>query len=299
MPQPEPTPIALDEMMLAMDVVDTLRHQEQLVQQAIGQDIREEDLLERLRRIYTQQGIPVSDETLKQGIQALKDDRFRFRETKPSLSRWFATLYVHRSRWGKWFIALLAALIIAWGWYFFTVSVPNRQLPTRIEQLYSTGIQLAETIEATTEVESLYRTALAATTSNDLPAAREAAAALANTNAMLQQSYTLRIVNEPNADTGVWRIPDVNLQARNYYIIVEALDDNGKPVAVPILNEETGKVETVKRFGMRVSAGTFNQVAADKRDDGIIQNNAFGEKRLGALEPEYFFPTTGGSITKW
>lgn len=282
-----------------MDVVDTLRHQEQLVQQAIGQDVREEDLLERLRRIYTQQGIPVTDETLKQGIQALKEDRFRFRTPKPSIARWFATMYVTRGRWGKLFLTLIAALVIAWGWYFFSVTVPNRQLPTRIEQLYTAGIQLAETIEATTEVESLYRTALAAVTANDTPAAREAAAALANTNTLLQQSYSLRIVNEPNADTGVWRIPDVNLQARNYYIIVEALGDDGKAVAVPILNEETGKVETVKRFGMRVSAGTFNQVAADKRDDGIIQDNAFGEKRLGALEPEYFFPTTGGSITKW
>ena len=187
----------------------------------------------------------------------------------------------------------------AFGWYTAQVTVPNRQLPTTLESLYTTGIQLAETIEATNEVEQLYRSGLAALTANNTGAAHDAASALRNTNALLQQSYRLRIVNETNADTGVWRVPDLNSQARSYYLIVEPIDAQGRPVEVAVLNEETGTVQHVKRYGMRVSAGTWNAVADDKRDDGIIQNNVFGEKREGALEPEYFFPTTGGSITKW
>lgn len=289
----------LDEVMLAMDVVDTLRHQEALVQRELKGPEREAELLARLKRIYEQQGINVSEQALLQGIKALEEDRFTYHGGGAGFGRWLATVYVNRRRWLPLSIALLVVALLSWAVYFGTVTVPNRQLPNTIEQLYTTGLGLAETIEATREVESLYRTAVTAHASNDIAGAKEAAGALESTNTVLRQSYTLRIVNETNADTGVWRIPNVNQQARNYYLIVEALDDKGRAIKVPVLNEETGKVENVSRWGMRVSAGTWNQVAADKQDDGIIQNNEFGIKRFGALEPEYFFPTTGGSITKW
>ena len=41
------------------------------------------------------------------------------------------------------------------------------------------------------------------------------------------------------------------------------------------------------------------RVAADKRDDGIIQNNRLGRKERGYLTPNYSVPTTGGAITSW
>jgi hypothetical protein len=50
---------------------------------------------------------------------------------------------------------------------------------------------------------------------------------------------------------------------------------------------------------LRVDEETFNRVAADKRDDGIIQNNVVGRKRRGFMEREYTVPTTGAAITEW
>ena len=38
---------------------------------------------------------------------------------------------------------------------------------------------------------------------------------------------------------------------------------------------------------------------AQKQDDGIVQNNRFGEKRRGYLQPEYAFPTSGAALTHW
>jgi len=55
----------------------------------------------------------------------------------------------------------------------------------------------------------------------------------------------------------------------------------------------------VTNWGLRVDEETFFSVADDKSDDGIIQNATFGTKRVGQLEPEYHFPTTGGAITTW
>ena len=34
-------------------------------------------------------------------------------------------------------------------------------------------------------------------------------------------------------------------------------------------------------------------------DDGIIQNNRFGVKKRGFLQPDYLMPTTGDAITRW
>jgi hypothetical protein len=48
-----------------------------------------------------------------------------------------------------------------------------------------------------------------------------------------------------------------------------------------------------------VDAQTYNRVAADKRDDGIIQNDVVGVKRRGELEPQYSVETTGGAILEW
>ena len=63
---------------------------------------------------------------------------------------------------------------------------------------------------------------------------------LTQLRARLNQTYHLRIVARPGEDTGVFRIPDVNSAARNYYIVVEAVDAGGNALSVPITSEEDG-----------------------------------------------------------
>ena len=43
----------------------------------------------------------------------------------------------------------------------------------------------------------------------------------------------------------------------------------------------------------------FDQMKADKLDDGVIQNSRIGTKRRGYLKPDYNIPTTGATITQW
>src|SRR4051812_20270565 len=92
----------LDEVMLAMDVVDTLRHRELMLEREVEAGDREQRLLVRLREIYTAQGITVTDEVLAQGVRALREERFLYTAPVPSFSRSLAQLYVSRGRWGKW-----------------------------------------------------------------------------------------------------------------------------------------------------------------------------------------------------
>src|SRR5215470_15673533 len=97
------TPAApLDELMLAMDVVDTLRHRELMLDREVEAEDRDQRLLVRLREIYSAQGIEVTDEVLAQGVAALREERFVYTAPMPSFGRSLATLYVSRGRWGKW-----------------------------------------------------------------------------------------------------------------------------------------------------------------------------------------------------
>ena len=68
--------VGLDQLMLAMDVVDTLRHQQDLVDQALAEDSRSAALIERIRGIYANQGIEVPDSVIAEGVEALRRDRF-------------------------------------------------------------------------------------------------------------------------------------------------------------------------------------------------------------------------------
>ena len=116
--------------------------------------------------------------------------------------------------------------------------------------------------------------------------------------AELELAYRLEIVARPNETTGVWRIPDANESARNYYLIVEAVDPDGRVLERAIRSEETGTTSTVRRWGLRVDEATFEQVVADKLDDGIVQSTC-SARSDGRLDVRYRFATTGGAITSW
>ncbi|MFO7546736.1 MAG: DUF6384 family protein [Trueperaceae bacterium] len=295
--EPLATPAPLDEVMLAMDVVDTLRHRHQLVAQELQSGERDEDMLARLRQIYAAQGIDVPDRILEDGVAALREERFVYKQPERSAAKRWARIYVHRGRWALRLLILAAVVAGAVFAYDATVRAPTRELVADLDRSRAAVHAVAEVDAATRQADTLYQQAQSALRRNDTPEARTALASLETLREQVEASYTLRIALEP--DTGVWRIPDVNVGTRNYYVIVEAIDANGRRLTVPIMNEETGRTERVAQWGLRVDEATFERVRDDKLDDGIIQNRTFGEKQAGYLEPDYLFPTTGGAITDW
>jgi hypothetical protein len=128
---------------------------------------------------------------------------------------------------------------------------------------------------------------------------RRVAADLRQLREDVAREYTMTIISRPGESSGVWRVPPGNPGGRNYYLIVEAIGASGQKLKLPIRNEENGRTETVEKFGVRVPKDTFDAVARDKRDDGIIQNSRFAVKKRGALTPEALMPFEGGYITKW
>ena len=102
MPESEgPRKFELDEVMLAMDVVDTLRHQRSLVEQELQSEDRERELIEKLKKTYTDQGLAVSDEVIAQGVRAMREERFAYQPPPKGLKTSLARMHVHRGRWIK------------------------------------------------------------------------------------------------------------------------------------------------------------------------------------------------------
>ncbi len=289
----------LDDVMLAMDVVDTLRQRQDLVARELNEPARARDLLVRLRKIYTAQGIDVPDAILEQGVAALAEERFVYRPAPPSTATTLARIYVSRGRWGMLLLAVIAVAALATATYRVQVIAPRAALPGELAAAHATTLQIAADPAAVARADTLYAAGQSALRDHDVTSARNALADLQALRATLERTYEVRIVNRPGEASGVWRIPDINPQARNYYLIVEALGADGRPVAVAVRNEETGADQAVRSWGIRVDEATFQAVQRDKLDDGIIQGDLVGRKARGALGPTYTIPTSGAAITSW
>ena len=101
--------------MLAMDVVDTLRHRQGLVERELSAGDRRANLIEQLRDIYHSQGIELSDDVLDQGVAALEENRFTYTPPSQGFRVKLARAYVRRSRWltGVLTIVFLVAVAFA------------------------------------------------------------------------------------------------------------------------------------------------------------------------------------------
>ena len=301
----------LDDVMLAMDVVDTLRHNQDLVARELSESEREKQLIDKLREIYRQQGIDVSDQILKEGVAALAESRFAYTPPKPGLGTTLARLYVARKRWFPAVATMVVLLGLLFGGYFFAYlpfqasQVQQAQhelqvgLPARMDAVYQSIFEETKVQAAANRADELRTRGKAMAAEGNKAGAEQALADMTAIRDTLRQVYDLKVVNRAGVQSGFWRIPDSNTAATNYYVVVEALDEHGKALSLPVFNEESGQAETVNMWGLRVPESVYRTVEADKRNDGIIQGNIVGVKQYGFLDVDYTVPVMGGAVTRW
>ena len=302
----------LDDVLLAMDVVDTLRHREQLVLSELDAGAREAALLGRLKEIYAAQGIDVPEQILKEGVKALEERRFIYEPPKPSIAVTLAKIYIARGRWmAPLILAVIALGSLGAAWHL-GVAMPEQEqaeaarvelaqtLPSETGRLHGEVTALALEETARLRADALKADADRAIAAGDVEAARAARDGLALLQQDLAVVYDVRVVYGPGeARSGVFRIPEDVPGGRNYYLIVEAFDPAGRLVEVPVSSEEDRRSDRVTRWGQRVSEAVFQLVADDKGDDQIIQNSVIGRKSQGYLSPQYTVETPGGAILEW
>ena len=303
----------LDDIMLAMDVVDTLRHRERILARELDAAGREAELIDRLREIYAAQGIEVPDDVLRDGVRALEEQRFTYTPPEGGVQTFLARIYVSRDRWWKPVAAGFAALVAVAAVWEFGVSRPREAraaaervelqetLPTQANRLFARIEGIAEEDAAMALARTHLTDALTASADGDAERARAAVSALETLEGDLERSYEVRVVYGPDEPfSGIYRINDDSpLGARNYYLIVEAIDPAGRPVAVTVESQEDRRTDRVSRWGQAVPKAVFDRVADDKRDDQIIQDAVIGTKPTGRLTPEWRVAVEPGRILEW
>jgi hypothetical protein len=310
---PKPGPQAagtLDEVMLAMDVVDTLRHREGLVERELNEGLREEQLVARLRELYKSQGIEVPDRIIEEGVKGLKESRFVYTPPRPSLARTMALVWVRRTQYVKRFATVLAIAAVLFGAYQYGIVRPARQaaeatraelsetLPRDLDALHQAIVAEAQVPDARELADALHAQGQEAIQRGNAMEARQVVANLDTLASQLRQEYRLLIAGRPEDETGFFR-EHPSFQGRAYFVVVNAVDPRGLPVRLPVRNDETNETESVSRFGVRVPIATFNAIRNDKSANGIVQNAELAEKRRGYLEPEFKMPVLPGRITRW
>lgn len=290
---PRPGGAPLDDVMLAMDVVDTLRHREQWVARELDEAGRERDLLERLRLIYRGQGIEVSDEVLAQGVRALEESRFVYTPPRPGLATTLATLWVARDRIGKGVLALLALVVLAWAVHYAAVVRPRQEVARALSDAHGGVLAASPAPAARERADRILADAQTALNDGDESRAQDMLASLQALRDELPRAYSLRIVAEVSKP-----IPTA-LHRRNYYLIVEAVAPDGGVLQMPVRSEDDGVTRTVARWGIKVPEDTYIAVERDRRDDGVLQRDRLGEKRPGEPDVAYALPVLGGAITQW
>ena len=211
--------IELSEVMLAMDVVDTLRHERSLVDRELQSADRESELIAKLRKIYADQGLAVSDEVIAEGVKAMREDRFTYQPPPAGLQTMLARLYVDRGRWVKRMAVLVLVLIGAWTAYRYVVVMPaeraRKQLADAsqaIDVLHAEALEAVREPGAAEKLEAIYNDALSSVQAGNAEKINSTRQALQAAHDMLKQEYAIQVVSRPGTPSGVWRYP-VNIRS--------------------------------------------------------------------------------------
>ena len=297
--------------MLAMDIVDTLRHREKIIDRELSAEAREEKLIGRLKDIYAAQGIDVPERILADGVKALEEKRFHYEPPQNTFAVKLAKFYIARDRWLKPVAAIIGVAAFATAAWEFGVEAPReakaaqtqieltQTLPDNLQTARDAALAVANTDTARARIETAYQDGIFAIREGDATAARTATDDMAWLQSTLEKELSIRVVSRPGEHSGVFRVHDDDPSLRNYYLIVEAVDARGRTHALEIASEEDRTTKRTESWGVRVPEGAFNAIAADKQDDQIIQNAIVGEKPKGALLPAYSIETAGGAILEW
>ncbi len=334
----------ISETIAAMDAVDAARNAEELLNDEINIEERKNILREKLRATYAANNIKVSDEIINKGVNDFFANRYSLKKTPRTIKAGIGWAYVKRAVLGKYIGAVTAIVVCCLiGWIVMgkimdarkTALVEKAAAAKKAEQtklmlgekqalakkaaevaeLAGLGLQIktvGETIQkvskepaATARSEALVTEGLGALKANDLTGGRKAHTDLKGILAQLTQEYQLLIQQTPQ--TVLWRTLDRNPSQKRYFAIVNATHE-GKPVEVPIVNEEDSKIYAVSKWAEQMSRQDYEALKAEKEGRGVLSNRLFAEKSKGYLQPVYKqgLKATGTNvnaetlrITKW
>ncbi len=310
-PPPEVSNLTLDELTRVMDVARTLRKERSVAERELNRDETIVLLRKKLREAADLAGDPVTDAQIEAAIQHYFDNLHEFQPPDAGFQTTLANLYVRRRVIVGWGITLAAAAMLVWGFWFAGLMPGARRTALRAEQTYSQVKEVSQSIQTISTDAALTKAAQSATIEaatyrdrGDLSALAQLHARLLQQEQLLKEEYRLMIVSAGQSGVDTYVGPGRKLSG--YYLIVEAVDSAGNAVPRRVLNAETNQYARVSTWGEEVPKEVYEQVAADKRADGIVDAREFAVKERGKADLRVTLEGTGGvaiergrQITKW
>ena len=299
MSAPKTTAAELEKTLRMMDVADQIRRTRQRIEEHLAENDREAIRQQLLAR-YRAMGHDADPALLDSAIDTVLAQQNRFRPAIPAVGTRLAHLYVRRRQLARTVgvpllaVVLVAALVTAAVFGVRSAraarTARNEQRIERMVEIAASHVErvreIAQDPQAVALAEGYQADAQRSAAAGDGRRVEAATRSLRDLLDRLEQEYTLIIVRGRERD---------NVR---HYLIVQAVTDDGRTVRVPIRNEESGHTEEVTEWGERVAREVYDRVARDYAEDRVIDDNVFGRKRRGFLEPERAIASSG-QITRW
>lgn len=188
---------SFNDLIVASDIVDTIRNDERLIDHELGSEDRQKALKTRLKDMYKAQGMEVSDAVIDEAVRRKDAERFVFKPMETGFSRFVWTSYVRRNKYAL--TLSVATGIVVLGVFGFRVAQYEfvekpkieaaRQLelqftevlPNALKAASDEGMASAERLgdeAAKSEISAFQTTANASIRARDLEAARSGIIAL-------------------------------------------------------------------------------------------------------------------------
>ncbi len=295
MTDPDRQPLASHELLRVMDAARVIHERRTALEE---REFDREATIREIQVMYEELGDLVGRRTIGRALDEYLSERHAFAPAGPGLRRTLALAYIRRG-----WIALrvllpaAAASLLVWGGAEL-VEVRQQQrvereaallvtLGDEIDRLHASLLANAAEEPVRQRAAELHRRAQPLIASADATELAQVAGTLAELEALVMTAYRIVVTG------GIWRYPDDNPDARNDYLIVQAVDAQGRQLQLPIRSEEDRVVRRVLEWGERVSREIYDRVAADKQDNGIIDDDHFAWKRRGFITAERRYPDVG------
>lgn len=110
---------------------------------------------------------------------------------------------------------------------------------------------------------------------------------------------TYRIIDREGEKAGFRRMRENDPSSTQWFLVVEALDQSGKPVSMHVMDMDDEEIKKVEKWAIQVSEADFRKYSEQKRLTGKIADTVVGTAQNNETAPTWSVAATGGMITKW
>ena len=310
---------SMNDMLRMMDVASALRRERETAEAQLDLATAKQQLRKRLMATAEAAGEDVKIEEIDAAIDEYFKRQHRYEDPPASWGRFWASVWVMRN---KLLVALLLVLLLAAIVIGAIVMVNRgggepeggsgddgaaraaRSAPTRdgrayadFETLVAAGLKMAADEDARSRIAAIATDGETAFAANNGVALRTSRRKLDELLERLRAEYEVRIVSRPGQLSGIDR--KFNGRVSGLYLIVEAITPAGKRLTLPIANgEKSGQIFRVKQWGEQVEQRIWDRIVADKKADGVVDENVFARKARGFYRETVVLEDGRGGIVK-